>query len=91
MGNQLSLQLASLEYYLNDLEEKYTIEKTIGFGKFVKTLQCVPSADSPFALSNILDENDDVDDDDDDDFHKVTICVFMCCCFSSNLPLLLAF
>jgi hypothetical protein len=49
MGNQLSLQVPSLEFYLADLEEKLTIERSLGFNKFVKTLQCVPSAQSPLA------------------------------------------
>jgi serine/threonine protein kinase/WD40 repeat protein len=49
MGNQLSLQVPSLEFYLADLEEKLTMERSLGFNKFVKTLQCVPSAQSPLA------------------------------------------
>ena len=50
MGAALSSQIPSLELYLSDLDEKYTIERPLGFSKFLKTLQCVTSVNQKVTL-----------------------------------------
>jgi hypothetical protein len=54
-GNQLSSTVPSLEYYLNDLDQRFLIEKNLGYSKFLKSLLCVPSADSPLSITKLLD------------------------------------
>ena len=41
MGAALSQQIPSLELYLSDLDDKFTIERPLGYNKFLKTLQVV--------------------------------------------------
>lgn len=40
---------------LIDLEEKYTIERPLGYNKFLKSLLCVPASDSPMAIGKLLE------------------------------------
>lgn len=40
MGNQITSQVAQLDYYLHDLSG-FVYESSLGIGRFLKTLKCI--------------------------------------------------